>query len=81
MKIYISVNKDLANETLEKRKEQVDKFKEAKRAGKTAYFTLDRLYINDRRKIVSSEVILDIRNSLSFQPYFPTLPCSRFARP
>ena len=43
--IYIFVNKDLANETLEKRKEQVDKFKEAKRAGKTAYFTLDRLVI------------------------------------
>ena len=54
MKIYIFVNNDLANETLEKRKEQVDKFKEAKRAGKTAYFTLDRLVIKDRRKIVSS---------------------------
>ena len=52
--IYISVNKDLANETLEKRKEQLDKFKEAKRAGKTAYFMLDRLVIKDRRKIVSS---------------------------
>ena len=52
--IYIFVNKDLANETLEKRKEQLDKFKAAKRPGKTAYFTLDRLVIKDRRKIVSS---------------------------
>lgn len=51
---YIIVNKDLANETLEKRKEQLDKFKAAKRAGKTAYFTLDRLVIKNRRKIVSS---------------------------
>ena len=39
------MNKDLANETLEKRKEQLDKFKAAKRPGKTAYFTLDRLVI------------------------------------
>ena len=50
----IFVNEDLANETLEKRKEQLDKFKEAKRAGKTAYFVLDRLVIKDRRRVESS---------------------------
>ena len=53
MNTYIFVNKDLANQTLEKRKEQLDKFKEAMRAGKTAYFMLDRLVIKDRRKIGS----------------------------
>ena len=50
----IFVNEDLANETLEKRREQLDKFKEAKRAGKTAYFVLDRLVIKDRRRVESS---------------------------
>ena len=50
----IFVNEDLANETLEKRKEQLDKFKEAKRAGKTAYFVLDRLVIKDRRRLEPS---------------------------
>ena len=44
----IFVNEELANGTLEKWKEQLDKFKEAKRAGKTAYFVLDRLVIKDR---------------------------------
>ena len=50
----IFVNEDLANEALEKRKEQLDKFKEAKRAGKTAYFVLDRLGIKDRRRVEPS---------------------------
>lgn len=50
----IFVNEDLANETLEKRKEPLDKFKEAKRAGKTAYFVLDRLVIKDRCRVEPS---------------------------
>ena len=43
-----------ANETMEKRKAQLDKLKEAKRAGKIAYFVLDRLVIKDRRRVESS---------------------------
>lgn len=39
---------DLALATLEKRTAQLDKLKEAKRAGKTAYFILDRLVVRDR---------------------------------
>lgn len=39
---------DLALATLQKRSVQVDKLKEAKRAGKTAYFILDRLIIRDK---------------------------------
>lgn len=35
------------NETIEKRKRQVDELNAAKRAGKTAYFVLDRLVIKD----------------------------------
>ena len=55
MKIYIYLwIKTSQTRLWKKRKEQLDKFKEAKRAGKTAYFTLDRLVIKDRRKIVSS---------------------------
>ena len=49
----IFVNEDLANETTEKRKEQLDNFKEAKRAGKTAYFVLDRL-VKERSSAESS---------------------------
>lgn len=45
----IFVNEDLANETIEKRKRQVDELNAAKRAGKTAYFVLDRLVIKERR--------------------------------
>jgi len=48
------VNEDLANKTLKKRKAQLDKFKEAKRAGKTVHFVLDRLVIKDRRRVESS---------------------------
>ena len=47
-------SEDLANETMEKRKAQLDKLKEAKRAGKMAYFVLDRLLIKDRRRVESS---------------------------
>ena len=50
----VFVNEDLTNKTLEKRKEQLDKFKEAKRAGKMTYFVLDRLVIKDRRRVESS---------------------------
>lgn len=42
------INEDLATETLEKRKEQMERFKDAKRAGKLAYFVLDKLVIRDR---------------------------------
>ena len=38
----ILLSEDLANETMEKWKAQLDKLKEAKRAGKVAYFVLDR---------------------------------------
>ena len=47
-------SEDFANETMEKRKAQLDKLKEAKRAGKMAYFVLDRLVIKDRRRVESS---------------------------
>ena len=43
------MNEDLANETIEKRKGQLDELNAAKRAGKTAYFVLDRLVIKERR--------------------------------
>ena len=39
------INEDLETETLEKRKEQMERFKDAKRAGKLAYFVLDKLLI------------------------------------
>ena len=42
------VSEDLAVETLDKRSKQLDKLKEAKRAGKIAYFVLDRLIVKDR---------------------------------
>lgn len=42
------VSEDLAAETLDKRSSQLDKLKEAKRAGKIAYFVLDRLIVKDR---------------------------------
>lgn len=45
----IFVNEDLANETMEKRKRQVDELNAAKRARKTAYIVLDRLVIKERR--------------------------------
>lgn len=46
------LSEDLANETTEKRKAQLDKLKEAKRAGKMAYFVLDRLnVIKERRRV------------------------------
>ena len=48
------MNEDLANETMEKRIVQLEKLEEAKRAGKTAYFVLDRLVIKDRRREQSS---------------------------
>ena len=48
------LSEDLANETMEKRKAQLDKLKEAKRAGKMVYFLLDRLVINDIRRVESS---------------------------
>lgn len=48
------LSEDLANESMEKRKAALDKLKEAKRAGKMAYFVLDRLVIKDRRKVESS---------------------------
>ena len=48
------LSEDLANETIEKRKAQLDKIKEAKRAGKMAYFVLDTLVIKDRRRVESS---------------------------
>ena len=48
------LSEDLANETMEKRKAELDKLKEAKRAGKMAYFVLDRLVLKDRCRLESS---------------------------
>ena len=42
------VNEDLAAETLQRRKDQLSKLKQAKQAGKIAYFVLDKLIIKDR---------------------------------
>ena len=42
---------DLALATLQKRANQLDKLKETKRAGKTAYFILDRLVIRIKKVI------------------------------
>ena len=42
---------DLAVATLEKRANQVKKLKAEKKAGKTAYFILDRLIIRDKRQV------------------------------
>ena len=44
------INEDLATETIEKRQEKMERFKEAKRAGKLAYFVLDKLVIRDRQR-------------------------------
>ena len=44
----IYVNEDLAKETLEKRKELVPKMIQAKKAGKIAFFVLDKLVVKDR---------------------------------
>ena len=45
------VNEDLAAETLQRRKDQLPKLKQAKQAGKIAYFALDKLIIKDRPSI------------------------------
>ena len=45
------VNEDLAAETLQRRKDQLPKLKQAKQAGKIAYFVLDKLIIKDRPSI------------------------------
>ena len=54
------LSEDLGNETMEKRKAQLDKLKETKRAGKISYFVLDRLVIKDRRRVqlISSFIYL-----------------------
>ena len=44
----IYVNEDLAKENLEKRKELVPKMIQAKKAGKIAFFVLDKLVVKDR---------------------------------
>ena len=54
------LSEDLTNETMETQKAQLDKLKEAKRAGKMAYFVLDILVIKDRRRVESSQVLLFI---------------------
>ena len=43
------IAEDLARATLIKRESQIAKMKEAKKAGKTAYFVLDRLVIRDKK--------------------------------
>ena len=49
------VNEDLAAETLQRRKDELPKLKgkakQAKQAGKIAYFVLDKLIIKDRPSI------------------------------
>jgi len=45
------VNEDLSAETLQRRKDQLPKLKQANQAGKIAYFVLDKLIIKDRPSI------------------------------
>ena len=45
------VKEDLAAETLQRRKDELPKLKQAKQAGKIAYFVLDKLIIKDRPSI------------------------------
>ena len=45
------VNEDLAGEILQRRKDQLPKLKQAKQAGKIAYFVSDKLIIKDRPSI------------------------------
>jgi len=47
---YVYYSEDLADVTVQNRKDQLDKLKEAKKAGKTAYFVLDKLIIKDKPK-------------------------------
>ena len=47
--VGLFICEDLSVATLEKRANQVEKLKAAKKAGKTAYFILDRLIYNSRR--------------------------------
>ena len=42
------MKEDFASETLEKRRKQIPKLREAREAGKIAYFVLDRPVIKDR---------------------------------
>jgi len=60
----IVMNEEPANETLEKRKKQPDKLKEAKRAEKTVLIVSDSLVIKDRRGVKSSLVLLFIHHFL-----------------
>ena len=47
--VGLFICEDLSVATLEKRANQVEKLKAAKKAGKTAYFILDRLIYNSRQ--------------------------------
>ena len=47
----ICVSEDLAEDTRLRRKEQLDKLKEAKAQGKTAYFVLDKLVIRNKQVV------------------------------
>lgn len=44
----IHIFEDLAEETIEKRRAQPPQLRQAKAQGKIAYFSLDRLILNDR---------------------------------
>ena len=48
------VVEDLARATLLKREGQIAKMKEARKAGKMAYFILDRLIIRDKRESMTT---------------------------
>ena len=43
------INEDVAETTMEKRREQMPKLRQAKQNGKIAYFVLDKLVIKDKR--------------------------------
>ena len=45
------VKEDLAAETLQRLKDELPKLKQARQAGKIAYFVLDKLLIKDRPSI------------------------------
>ena len=61
--VGLFICEDLSVATLEKRANQVEKLKAAKKAGKTAYFILDSLIIRDK-----PQVYLMIRDKIS-KPY------------
>ena len=70
------ISEDLALATLQRRVAQVGKLREAKQAGKIAYFVLDRLVIRDKKippnQDVSFSFFLFLFYGLNELPFFPS---------